>query len=71
MKMPANVRRQMIEALSAIAENPGRKDLDTRPLTNRPGHRLRIGRWRAIYQVSEDRLVVLVLDIGARGDIYK
>lgn len=34
-------------------------------------HRLRIGNCRATYMVNEGELIVIVLVIGPRGDIYK
>ena len=34
-------------------------------------HRFRIGDYRAICDIQRDRLIVLVLDIGHRGDIYR
>jgi mRNA interferase RelE/StbE len=40
-------------------------------MTGREGYRLRIGDWRALYRIENDRLVILVVDIGPRGDIYK
>lgn len=47
-------------------------DLDIRKLQNRLGYRqLRMGQWRAIYKIEDDELVILVLAIGPRGDIYK
>lgn len=33
--------------------------------------RLRVGRMRVIYQMDGDRLVVLVLELGHRRDIYR
>jgi mRNA interferase RelE/StbE len=33
--------------------------------------RVRTGRYRVIYSVAEDRLVVLVLKIGHRKDVYR
>lgn len=70
-KVSPNQRRQMVAALEAVAEDPRRGDWDVKALTNRPGYRLRIGQWRAIYRVDEAEIVVLVLDVGARGGIYK
>ncbi len=34
-------------------------------------HRLRIGSYRAIYQVNNDQMEILILFAGSRGDIYK
>ncbi|MDO5096003.1 MAG: type II toxin-antitoxin system RelE/ParE family toxin [Peptostreptococcaceae bacterium] len=34
-------------------------------------YRLRIGDYRAIFRVINQKLVILVIEIGARGDIYK
>lgn len=33
--------------------------------------RLRVGDYRIIYRVDNGRLIVLVIDAGSRGDIYK
>ena len=34
-------------------------------------YRLRVGDWRLIYSIEEDRLVVLVLEIAPRGKAYR
>jgi len=34
-------------------------------------YRLRVGDHRIIYQVADDRLLVLVVDIGHRREIYR
>ncbi|WP_435102293.1 type II toxin-antitoxin system RelE family toxin [Arhodomonas sp. AD133] len=70
-KMPAKQQRQLREALERLAQDPQRTDLDTRKLRGRSGFRLRVGGWRAIYRVEDGELVILVLDIGPRGDVYK
>ena len=31
---------------------------------------LRIGKYRALYRIFEDKLIILVLDLGHRKDIY-
>ena len=34
-------------------------------------YRLRLGKYRALFTVINDKLVILVLDIDSRGQIYK
>ena len=34
-------------------------------------YRLRIGSYRALFEVHKDAIIVLVLNIDSRGDIYK
>ena len=34
-------------------------------------YRLRIGEYRALYSVQDDVLIVNVLKVGPRGDVYK
>ena len=38
---------------------------------NNPFHRVRTGNYRIVYQIIEDRLVILVVKIGHRKDVYK
>jgi len=40
-------------------------------LTDHPGFRLRVGDWRVVYTVSYDQLVVHVIRIAQRGEVYK
>jgi mRNA interferase RelE/StbE len=34
-------------------------------------YRLRVGDWRIIYAIEDDRLIVLVLEISTRGNAYR
>ncbi len=70
-RMPADVARRFLDALDRLAIDLASPGLDVRPLRGRPGWRLRIGSWRAVYRVEEGRLLILVLDVGSRGGIYK
>lgn len=34
-------------------------------------YRLRIGQYRLIYQIKEDELLIFMMSMGNRGDVYK
>lgn len=70
-RMPAALRERAREALSLLAANPDRQGLDVKRLQGRNGFHLRIGDWRLIYEVDRGRLIILVVEIGPRGDVYK
>ena len=38
---------------------------------NNPFHKVRSGDYRIIYEIHDDRLVILVIKIGHRKDVYK
>ena len=33
-------------------------------------YRLRVGDWRVIYELHDDRLMMVILEVGPRGGIY-
>lgn len=57
--------RDAVRALSADPRPPGCKKL-----VGRDGWRIRVGRYRVIYEVDDVVRIVAVLDIGHRKDIY-
>jgi mRNA interferase RelE/StbE len=69
-KMPRNLARLIQEKLNHIAADPYAKHNNTTKLQNRPGYRLRVGDWRVLYEILDDRRVILVLKIGPRGGVY-
>lgn len=69
--LPKNIATRLRAELDAIARSPGTYRGDWRPLQGSPFRRLRIGDWRAVCELREDELVLLVLKIGPRGDVYK
>ena len=70
-KMPRDVARRIRERLDGIATDPYARHPNVTKLQNRPGYRLRVGNWRVIYAIEGDELIVLVLKIGLRGEVYR
>lgn len=56
--------------LNAIRELPDVGDI--KPMSGHSNlYRLRVGSFRIIYTIESDMLIVRVLNIGNRGDVYK
>ncbi|MFN2237526.1 MAG: type II toxin-antitoxin system RelE family toxin [Anaerolineales bacterium] len=70
-RLPADIVRPMRERLDQIAEAPFAQNPNVTKLQNRPGYRLRVGDWRVIYDVQEGEMIILVLKVGSRGDVYR
>jgi mRNA interferase RelE/StbE len=58
--------------LDEIIENPIKSSADVQPYLGHPGHyRLRIGKYRFLYAILEEEIVVYFYDADSRGGIYK
>ena len=63
-------KARLFKAMFALVENPHpRNPLKLEGYTDL--FRLRVGDWRIIYQVKDDQLVIVVLEVGSRGGIYR
>jgi mRNA interferase RelE/StbE len=36
-----------------------------------PGYRLRVGDWRVVYLLDRERIVIQVIRIAQRGEVYR
>lgn len=56
-------------AIALLAENP--RPPGAKALQGRPGLRVRVGNYRIVYTVQDDVLLVVVVSLGHRSDIYE
>lgn len=70
-KLPRNVEKTIREKLEAIAANPYAEHPNAKKLQGREGYRLRVGDWRVLYEIQNDQLVILVLKVAPRGEVYR
>jgi mRNA interferase RelE/StbE len=68
-KIDQEKQGRIIEALRNLAETP--RPHGSQKLTARPAWRIRVGSYRIIYEIHDDRLTVLIIAIGHRSHIYR
>ena len=65
-------RKRIVEAIETLASDPSNQNLDVKPLQGRPGEfRLRVGDYRIIYEPEQQILLISVITIRSRGDVYR
>ena len=70
-RMPVKIKSRIINQLHELQKNPDDPTLDIDTLKGESGYRLRVGRYRIIYTRYDDQLIIEVIRIRPRGDIYK
>lgn len=70
-KMPRDAAMKIRAELLIIAQSPYAYPGDFKPLQGREGWRLRCGTYRVLCRINDNELLILVVDVGPRGDIYK
>lgn len=68
-KVDPDIRPRIEGAIALLAQDP--RPPASRPLRGRPGYRVRVGDYRIIYTVQDDVLLVVVVTLGHRRDVYR
>ena len=72
LRIPRDIALRMRARIEAIALDPyGRHPNATRLKGRDGGFRLRIGNWRVVYFLDDERKVFLVAKIDQRGQVYR
>lgn len=62
----------ILTALTALGDDPYREDADIKKLTGASAlYRLRVGNHRVAYRIDDGELLVLVVKVGDRRDVYR
>jgi mRNA interferase RelE/StbE len=68
-RLPKEIRLRIAERLASLSENP--RPNGAIKLKGEDAYRVRVGDYRIIYTIRDDLLIVLVIDVGHRGDVYR
>jgi mRNA interferase RelE/StbE len=68
-RFPRHVQRRVLERIGLLSDNP--RPPGSIKLAGRENYRIRVGDYRIIYAIHDDQLIVLVIDVGHRRDVYR
>jgi len=68
-KLPAGAGKRIGRALIKLRDDPHKGSV--RPMIGSRNWRLRVGDYRVIYDIQDNTLVILMLKVGHRKDVYK
>lgn len=68
-KYPQSDRKAIFQAIKNLEINP--KPIGAIKLSGREGYRIRVRDYRIIYHVNDKELLILVVEVDKRADIYK
>lgn len=69
LKLPGNLRARLAPRIEALAENP--RPNGAKALAGIDALRIRIGDFRVVYRVEDAAVLVLVLRIAHRREVYR
>lgn len=67
--VPAEAYERIKKALIALGDEP--RPMGSKKLKGRDGLRIRVGNYRAVYEIDDANKTVTVLDVGDRKEIYR
>jgi len=69
--MSKDASKAIRKKIEHIAAAPFASHHNVTRLQGREGYRLRCGVWRIIYEIQQETIVILVLEIGLRKEVYR
>ncbi len=67
--IPEKDRQRIVYRIQGLAENPRPRGCEK--LSDQDKYRLRQGKYRILYQVHDNEVIVVVVRVGKRGEIYR
>lgn len=67
-----DLQPKVLTALEQIAQNPFENTLDIKKLQGESHkYRLRIGKYRLLYEIIDEQILIYAYKAQSRGDVYK
>ena len=70
-KLDPPVRRRVAERINTLADDPRPDGVVKLTAIEPPLYRVREGEWRIVYRIKDDQLLVVIVRVGHRSEIYE
>ena len=71
-RLSDRMQDRVLEALGILSQNPFSELLKTKKIKGAQNlYRIRISAYRIVYDVQKDRLLIIVIKIGHRKEVYR
>ena len=67
--IPASDLRKILQRIDALRDEP--RPPGSVKLAGEPYHRIRQGDYRIVYEIQDTKLVILVIKVGHRREVYR
>ncbi|MDD4126074.1 MAG: type II toxin-antitoxin system RelE/ParE family toxin [Methanomicrobium sp.] len=67
-KLPKEIRERIVQKIYEIREDPFRYVI---PVKGTDYHRLRVGYYRVIMRIENSRMIIIVVRVDNRSNVYK
>ena len=69
--IPRRDQERLLEAIASLGEDPRPNGVKKYRSEERDIYRVRVGVYRIVYVIDDDRLLLLVIRVGHRKDVYR
>ena len=68
-RLPDAIRRRVVDRILALTDDP--RPHGCQKLSGEEKYRIRQGDWRIVYEIDDDMVVVLIVRVAHRSDVYR
>lgn len=72
IKLDSNLRKQIDQKMLSIVNDPYEKNNNIKSINGKKHcYRLRVGDWHVVYEIVQNQLKIIVINIGQRKEVYR